>query len=271
MALDCKQVGWNILCDSSIWIYDYTGSWMRLYLDIIYASILTLLSSILKFQEAAEDLAPRLEPILQHLMYAFGTYQVWILEPLRSGCRVICVLLQSYCRLMKQTCCKFHLYFWGVVPSHFEILTVLIFLQRRNLRILYDAIGTLADAVGSELNNVSGVISFLSLWCYYSVSYKTLMQIQRMQQRCEKTSYTFYGPLWYLCYLFPCILMPNATFCLQPKYLEILMPPLISKWQQLPDNDKDLFPLLECFTSIAQVCFHCPNLAGISHCCYNCW
>nr|PNR26375.1 hypothetical protein PHYPA_030950 [Physcomitrium patens] len=87
-------------------------------------------------EEAAEDLAPRLEPILQHLMYAFGTY------------------------------------------------------QRRNLRILYDAIGTLADAVGSELNN--------------------------------------------------------------PKYLEILMPPLISKWQQLSDNDKDLFPLLECFTSIAQ-------------------
>jgi transportin-1 len=87
-------------------------------------------------EEAAEDLAPRLGVILQHLMYAFGTY------------------------------------------------------QRRNLRILYDAIGTLADAVGSELNN--------------------------------------------------------------PKYLEILMPPLISKWQQVSDNDKDLFPLLECFTSIAQ-------------------
>jgi transportin-1 len=31
------------------------------------------------------------------------------------------------------------------------------------------------------------------------------------------------------------------------------MPPLIAKWQQLPDSDKDLFPLLECFTSIAQV------------------
>ncbi len=31
------------------------------------------------------------------------------------------------------------------------------------------------------------------------------------------------------------------------------MPPLITKWQQLPDSDKDLFPLLECFTSIAQV------------------
>lgn len=40
---------------------------------------------------------------------------------------------------------------------------------------------------------------------------------------------------------------------LQPKCLEILMPPLISKWQQLSNSDKDLFPLLECFTSIAQV------------------
>ncbi|XP_020550313.1 transportin-1-like isoform X1 [Sesamum indicum] len=87
-------------------------------------------------QEAAEELGPRLDIILQHLMCAFGKY------------------------------------------------------QRRNLRIVYDAIGTLADAVGGELN--------------------------------------------------------------QPKYLEILMPPLIAKWQQLSNSDKDLFPLLECFTSIAQ-------------------
>ncbi|KAI8533210.1 hypothetical protein RHMOL_Rhmol11G0279500 [Rhododendron molle] len=87
-------------------------------------------------EEAAEELAPRLEIILQHLMCAFGKY------------------------------------------------------QRRNLRIVYDAIGTLADAVGRELN--------------------------------------------------------------QPTYLDILMPPLITKWQQLPNSDKDLFPLLECFTSIAQ-------------------
>ncbi|OIT30302.1 PREDICTED: transportin-1-like [Nicotiana attenuata] len=87
-------------------------------------------------EEAAEELAPCLEIILQHLMCAFGKY------------------------------------------------------QRRNLRIVYDAVGTLADAVGGELN--------------------------------------------------------------QPRYLEILMPPLIGKWQQLPNSDKDLFPLLECFTSIAQ-------------------
>ncbi|KAJ4772512.1 Transportin-1 [Rhynchospora pubera] len=87
-------------------------------------------------EDAAEELVPRLEVILQHLLHAYGKY------------------------------------------------------QRKNLRILYDAIGTLADAVGAELN--------------------------------------------------------------QPKYLEILMPPLISKWQQLSNADKDLFPLLECFTSIAQ-------------------
>ncbi|KAG8501956.1 hypothetical protein CXB51_000207 [Gossypium anomalum] len=87
-------------------------------------------------EEAAEELAPRLEVILQHLMCAFGKY------------------------------------------------------QRRNLRIVYDAIGTLADAVGEKLN--------------------------------------------------------------QPVYLEILMPPLIAKWQQVSNSDKDLFRLLECFTSIAQ-------------------
>jgi hypothetical protein len=67
---------------------------------------------------------------------------------------------------------------------------VLLHEQRRNLRILYDALGTLADAVGAELN--------------------------------------------------------------QAKYLDIFMPPLITKWQQLANSDKDLFPLLECFTSIAQ-------------------
>ncbi|XP_047309136.1 transportin-1-like [Impatiens glandulifera] len=87
-------------------------------------------------EEAAEELSPRLETILQHLMCAFGKY------------------------------------------------------QRRNLRILYDAIGTLADAVGGELDN--------------------------------------------------------------PVYLNILMPPLLAKWQQLSDSDKDLFPLLECLTFIAQ-------------------
>jgi transportin-1 len=55
--------------------------------------------------------------------------------------------------------------------------------QRKNILILYDAIGTLADAVGTELNN--------------------------------------------------------------PTYLNILMPPLIERWNSLSDNDPDLIPLLE--------------------------
>jgi len=46
----------------------------------------------------------------------------------------------------------------------------------------------------------------------------------------------------------------NVLFSVQPVYLDILMPPLIEKWQQLSNSDKDLFPLLECFTSIAHVC-----------------
>lgn len=37
----------------------------------------------------------------------------------------------------------------------------------------------------------------------------------------------------------------------KPEYINILMPPLIEKWNQLQDDDKDLFPLLECLSSIA--------------------
>jgi len=37
----------------------------------------------------------------------------------------------------------------------------------------------------------------------------------------------------------------------QPKYIEILMPPIIKKWNRLKDTDRDLFPLLECLSSIA--------------------
>ena len=31
----------------------------------------------------------------------------------------------------------------------------------------------------------------------------------------------------------------------------MLMPPLIEKWNTLKDEDKDLFPLLECLSSVA--------------------
>jgi transportin-1 len=62
--------------------------------------------------------------------------------------------------------------------------------QAKNLLILYDAIGTLADSVGHDLN--------------------------------------------------------------QPHLTTILLPPLIAKWNQLADSDRQLFPLLECLSSVAQ-------------------
>lgn len=61
--------------------------------------------------------------------------------------------------------------------------------QHKNLLNLYDAVGTLAEAVKTNLN--------------------------------------------------------------QQKYIELLMPPIIKKWNSLQDGDRDLFPLLECLSSIA--------------------
>jgi transportin-1 len=82
---------------------------------------------------------------------------------------------------------------YELVPYLSEILQVLVFAfskyQAKNLLILYDAIGTLADSVGNNLNN--------------------------------------------------------------PKYITMLMTPLLEKWYSLKDSDKDLFPLLECLSSIA--------------------
>lgn len=74
-----------------------------------------------------------------------------------------------------------------LVPYLGFILETLVYAfskyQHKNLLILYDAIGTLADSVGSHLN--------------------------------------------------------------KPEYINLLMPPLITKWNVLKDEDKDLFPLLE--------------------------
>ncbi|XP_049816138.1 transportin-1 isoform X2 [Schistocerca nitens] len=80
-----------------------------------------------------------------------------------------------------------------LVPYLGFILETLVFAfskyQHKNLLILYDAIGTLADSVGHHLN--------------------------------------------------------------KPEYINMLMPPLIQKWNILKDEDKDLFPLLECLSSVA--------------------
>lgn len=80
-----------------------------------------------------------------------------------------------------------------LVPYLGFILETLVFAfhkyQHKNLLILYDAIGTLADSVGHHLNKA--------------------------------------------------------------EYIQLLMPPLIQKWNMLKDEDKDLFPLLECLSSVA--------------------
>ena len=81
----------------------------------------------------------------------------------------------------------------SLVPHLDRILQTLVYAfskyQKKNLLILYDAIGTLADSVGSNLSS--------------------------------------------------------------PEYISLLMPPLIEKWNLLKDQDKDLFPLLECLSSVA--------------------
>ncbi len=38
----------------------------------------------------------------------------------------------------------------------------------------------------------------------------------------------------------------------QPAAMQILMPPLQEKWASIGDTDRDLLPLFECFTSLAQ-------------------
>lgn len=68
-------------------------------------------------------------------------------------------------------------------------VTALTQYQHKNLIILYDAIGTLADSVGHNLN--------------------------------------------------------------KQEYEDLLMPALFGKWNSLKDDDKDLFPLLECLSSVA--------------------
>nr|CAB3267152.1 transportin-1 [Phallusia mammillata] len=80
-----------------------------------------------------------------------------------------------------------------LVPYLHYILQTLVYAfnkyQHKNLLILYDAIGTLADSVGNHMN--------------------------------------------------------------KPDFIQMLMPPLIEKWNSLRDEDKDLFPLLECLSSVA--------------------
>lgn len=75
------------------------------------------------------------------------------------------------------------------LPGELRCLRALLTksIQAKNLLILYDAVGTLADSVGGNLA--------------------------------------------------------------QPPYVELIMQPLMEKWNVLKDDDKELFPLLECLSS----------------------
>lgn len=80
--------------------------------------------------------------------------------------------------------------------------------QQKNLLILYDALGTLADAVGPALND--------------------------------------------------------------PAYLEILLPPLINRWERLQDSDPDLIPLLEVCDDYSVVVFQLTLFALVHVVCRHC-
>lgn len=100
-----------------------------------------------------------------------------------------------------------------LVPYLSFILDTLVFAfgkyQHKNLLILYDAIGTLADSVGHHLNQPVSSCHIYARFCFS-----------------DERSYC-------------------NRFSLLQEYIQKLMPPLIAKWNELKDEDKDLFPLLE--------------------------
>jgi transportin-1 len=79
-----------------------------------------------------------------------------------------------------------------IIPFLPAILTTIVscfgLYQQRNMLVLYDCIGTLAEVAGAELN--------------------------------------------------------------KPEYISVLIPPLLQRWQSLPDQHKDLLPLFECLASV---------------------
>ena len=117
-----------------------------------------------------------LKPLMEELLKR-------ILDPNKRVQEAAC---SAFATLEEEACTE-------LVPYLSFILETLVFAfgkyQHKNLLILYDAIGTLADSVGHHLN--------------------------------------------------------------RPEHISMLMPPLIAKWNLLHDNDKDLFPLLECLSSVA--------------------
>lgn len=135
--------------------------------------------------------------------WTLSRYTYWIVqkpserhfEPLIK--ELLLRILDSNKRVQEAACSAFATLEEGacteLVPYLDAILETLVLAfgkyQQKNLLILYDAVGTLAESVKHHLN--------------------------------------------------------------QPKYISKLMPPIIEKWNNLKDTDRDLFPLLECLSSVA--------------------
>ncbi|XP_072023725.1 transportin-1-like isoform X2 [Amphiura filiformis] len=121
-----------------------------------------------------------------HDMYLKPLMSELLKRILDSNKRVQEAACSAFATLEEEACTE-------LVPYLGFILQTLVYAfkkyQHKNLLILYDAIGTLADSVGHHLN--------------------------------------------------------------KPEFINMLMPPLIEKWNTLKDEDKDLFPLLECLSSVA--------------------
>ncbi|KAI9474313.1 MAG: armadillo-type protein [Benjaminiella poitrasii] len=170
-----------------------------------------------------QEIAPHLPDLVPYLLnhlndpkplvrsitcWTLGRYCSWIVESARQTAEarqhylepLIQILLQRILdnnkRVQEAACSSFSLLEEeagsDLIPYLQPILTTLCSAftkyQKRNLLLLYDTIGTLADVVGEALNN--------------------------------------------------------------PQYIDALMPPLISKWQEIADDSTDLFPLLECLSSV---------------------
>ncbi|KAG0237878.1 hypothetical protein BGW41_008304 [Actinomortierella wolfii] len=122
-----------------------------------------------------EDRPQYLVPLIEGLLAMVSDNNKRVQE---AGCSAFATLEEEACE---------HL-----VPYLYHILQTLVnafkTYQQKNLLILYDAIGTLADSVGGALN--------------------------------------------------------------KKEYIDLLMPCLIEKWQLLKDDDRDLFPLFECLSSV---------------------
>lgn len=106
-----------------------------------------------------------------------------ILDPNKRVQEAAC---SAFATLEEEACTELVPYLGGILQV---LMIAFKQYQAKNLLILYDAIGTLADSVGNHLN--------------------------------------------------------------KEDYIRLLMPPLIEKWSILKDEDKDLFPLLECLSSVA--------------------